>query len=176
MLDMLTIKQEKQSFEGLIVVIVGDVLHSRVARSQIMALSLLGVQEIRVVAPKTLLPRNIEEMGVHVYHDLTQGLADADVIIMLRLQKERMQSALLPSEQEYFQTYGLNSRKLALAKEDAIVMHPGPINREVEIDSSVADGEQSVILRQVSNGIAVRMAIMALVMNKSVATMSEDNG
>ena len=142
--------------------IVGDVLHSRVARSQIHALTTLGVPEVRVIAPKTLLPAQVERMGVRVFHDMKQGLKDVDVVIMLRLQNERMRGALLPSAQEYFKSYGLTQEKLALAKPDAIVMHPGPMNRGVEIDSDVADGKQSVILPQVTFGIAVRMAVMSI--------------
>lgn len=162
MLDMFTIRRHKQHFPDLRVAIVGDILHSRVARSQIQALSTLGVGEIRVIGPKTLLPSDTETLGVHVYHDMEQGLKDIDVVIMLRLQFERMQGALLPSAQEYYQTYGLTQQKLAIAKPDAIVMHPGPINRGVEISSEVADGPQSVILEQVTHGIAVRMAVMSM--------------
>jgi len=164
MLDMLTIRQRKTSFEGLKVAIIGDILHSRVARSQIRALNTLGSEEVRVIAPNTLLPKNIDALGAHVFNDMKAGLKDCDVVIMLRLQKERMQGALLPSEQEYFQQYGLNLEKLSYAKPDAIVMHPGPINRGVEIASDVADGPQSVILNQVTNGIAVRMAVMSMAM------------
>lgn len=160
MLDMFTIRRHKKEFANLKVVIVGDILHSRVARSQIHALTTLGVSEVRVVAPKTLIPKGIETLGVHVYHDMQTALLGADVIIMLRLQKERMQGALLPSADEYYQQYGLTVDKLAYAKPDAIVMHPGPINRGVEIASSIADGPQSVILEQVTNGIAIRMALM----------------
>ena len=162
MLDMLTIKRNKGSFEGLVVAIVGDILHSRVARSQIHALRTLGVAEIRVIAPKTLLPKDIEAMGVRVFTRFEEGIKDCDVVGMLRLQKERMNSALLPSESEFFKLYGLNTQKLKLAKPDAIVMHPGPINRGVEIESAVADGPQSTILEQVTNGIAVRMAVMSM--------------
>lgn len=136
-------------------------LHSRVARSQIHALTTLGVPEVRVIAPKTLLPSHIEKLGVRVFHKMEQGLRDVDVVLMLRLQNERMLGAALPSAQEYFKNYGLTQEKLALAKSDAIVMHPGPMNRGVEIDSSVADGNQSVILPQVTFGIAVRMAVMS---------------
>ena len=164
MLDMFTIRQHKKQFEGLKVAIVGDILHSRVARSQIQALNILGVSEVRVIAPKTLLPAHVESMGVIPLHDMREGLRDVDVIIMLRLQKERMNSAFLPSENEFFRCYGLNEAQLKHAKPDAIVMHPGPINRGVEIASSVADGGQSVILEQVSNGIAVRMAVMTMAM------------
>ena len=167
MLDMFTIRRHKKDFEKLRVAIVGDILHSRVARSEIHALNTLGVLETRIIAPQTLTPEGVEELGVHVYDDMDAGLEDVDVIMMLRLQKERMRGALLPSEQEYFHRYGLTSERVALAKPDAIVMHPGPINRGVEIDSSVADGEQSVILQQVSHGIAVRMAVMAMTMGSS---------
>ncbi len=166
MLDMFTIRQIKKDFSTLRVAIIGDILHSRVARSQIQALNTLGVAEVRVIAPKTLLPAHVESLGVNISHNLTAGLKDIDVIIMLRLQKERMTSALLPSESEYFKCFGLTKDKLKIAKPDAIVMHPGPINRGVEIDSKVADGPQSVILKQVSNGIAIRMAIMAMTMQK----------
>jgi aspartate carbamoyltransferase catalytic subunit len=166
MLDMFTIRRHKGEFHKLKVAIVGDILHSRVARSQIHALNTLGVGELRVVGPKTLIPRNFSNMGAHVFHDMQRGLDDVDVVIMLRLQKERMQGALLPSEGEYFQRYGLTEEKLAAAKPDAIVMHPGPINRGVEIASNVADGPQSVILEQVSNGLAVRMAVMSMVLGR----------
>ena len=172
MLDMLTIRQHKKEFAPLRVAIVGDILHSRVARSEIHALNTLGVSEVRVIAPKTLLPRDVETMGVHVFHKLEEGLQDVDVVIMLRLQKERMQGALLPSEHEYFNNYGLTEEKLSVAKEDAIVMHPGPINRGIEIDSQVADGQRSVILQQVSHGIAIRMAVMAMTMG----TLSNSTG
>lgn len=162
MLDMFTIRQHKKDFTSLRVAIVGDILHSRVARSEIHALKILGVKEVRVIAPKTLLPSKIDTLGVSVSHDMAQGLEDIDVVIMLRLQKERMTSALLPSEREYFHCFGLTPERLHCAKPDAIVMHPGPINRGVEIASEVADGAQSVILQQVSNGVAVRMAVMAM--------------
>ncbi|MCB1864306.1 MAG: aspartate carbamoyltransferase catalytic subunit [Chromatiales bacterium] len=165
MLDMLTIRQQFRDFSGLTVTIVGDILHSRVARSQILALALLGAREVRVAAPQTLLPRGIEALGVRVFHSLDEAIRDADVVIMLRLQRERMTSALLPSQHEYFQLFGLTQARLRLAKPHAIVMHPGPINRGVEIESAVADGVQSVILRQVSYGLAVRMAVMSLVMH-----------
>ncbi|WP_413463310.1 aspartate carbamoyltransferase catalytic subunit [Alkalilimnicola sp. S0819] len=162
MLDMLTIRQHKGDFGPLRVAIVGDILHSRVARSQIHALNGLGVGEVRVIGPRTLLPAEVDSLGAQVYHDLTAGLRDVDVVIMLRLQRERMQGALLPSESEYFRLYGLSEERLALAHPEAIVMHPGPINRGVEIDSAVADGKRAVILRQVTNGIAVRMAVMSM--------------
>lgn len=162
LLDMFTVRRYKQDFHALRVAIIGDILHSRVARSQIHALTTLGVPEIRVIAPKTLLPAKVERLGVHVYHNMVQGLQDVDVLMMLRLQHERMESAHLPSTEEYFKYYGLTPEKLALARSDAIVMHPGPMNRGVEIDSEVADGTQSVILPQVNFGIAVRMAVMSI--------------
>ena len=171
LLDIFTIRKHKKEFAPLTVAIVGDIMHSRVARSQIHALTTLGVSELRVVAPKTLIPNDAESLGVHVYHDMKQGIRDADVVIMLRLQKERMEAALLPSEGEYFQQYGLTPEKLAYAKQDAIVMHPGPINRGVEMSSDVADGPQSVILEQVSNGIAVRMAVMSMVLGRKPEEM-----
>jgi aspartate carbamoyltransferase catalytic subunit len=163
LLDMYTIRHFKKEFTNLRVAIVGDILHSRVARSDIHALTTLGVPEVRAVGPQTLLPGGLEQMGVRVFHNLSEGLKDVDVIIMLRLQSERMRGALLPSAQEYFKQYGLTTEKLALAKPDAIVMHPGPMNRGVEIESAVADGPQSVILSQVTFGIAVRMAVMSIV-------------
>jgi len=163
LLDMYTIRHYKRDFTNLTVAIVGDVLHSRVARSDINALTTLGVPEVRVIGPMTLLPGGLEHMGVKVFHDMREGLRDVDVVIMLRLQNERMRGALLPSAQEYFKNYGLTQEKLALAKPDAIVMHPGPMNRGVEIDSAVADGKQAVILNQVTFGIAVRMAVMSIV-------------
>ena len=163
MLDMFTIQRHKQGFDGLVVAIVGDILHSRVARSQIGALRTLGVAEVRIIAPRTLIPMQAAEaLGVRVFHSLADGLRDVDVIILLRLQRERMDGGFLPSEHEYFKLFGLTEQRLALAKPDAIVMHPGPINRGVEMDSAVADGAQSVILEQVSNGLAVRMAVMSM--------------
>lgn len=162
LLDVFTIRKYKPDLQQLRVALVGDILHSRVARSDIHALTTLGVPEVRVIAPKTLLPAEVEKLGVRVFHDMHQGLEDVDVVMMLRLQNERMTGAMLPSTQEYFKTFGLSSNKLRLAKKDAIVLHPGPLNRGVEIDSVVADGEQSVILPQVTYGIAVRMAVMAM--------------
>jgi aspartate carbamoyltransferase catalytic subunit len=145
------------------VAIVGDILHSRVARSLIHGLTTLGVPEVRVIAPQTLLPAGVDALGVRVFHGMREGLRDADVIVMLRLQNERMRGALLPSAQEFFKHYGLTEEKLSAAHQDAIVMHPGPMNRGVEIDSTVADGPHSVILPQVTFGIAVRMAVMSIV-------------
>jgi len=173
MLDMFTIRRHKGPFENLRVAIVGDVLHSRVARSEIHALTTLGAAEVRVIAPKTLLPTAVEKLGVHPYTDMRKGLDGVDVIMMLRLQRERMNGALIPSEQEYFNLYGLTADKLACAKPDVIIMHPGPMNRGLEIDSAVADGPQSVILPQVTNGIAVRMAIMALIMGGNPAPAAD---
>ena len=162
LLDMYTIRHYKKDFARLTVAIVGDVMHSRVARSQIHALKTLGVPELRVIGPKTLIPADVERLGVRVFHDMSVGLRDCDVVIMLRLQNERMNGALLPSAGEFFKAYGLTAEKLARAQPDAIVMHPGPMNRGVEIDSAVADGRQSVILPQVTFGIAVRMAVMSI--------------
>jgi len=163
LLDMFTIRHYKKDFSNLTVAIVGDVLHSRVARSDIHGLTTLGAAEVRVVGPKTLVPADLAQMGVRVCHNLEEGIRDCDVVIALRLQNERMSGALLPSAQEYFTSYGLTRERLQWAKPDAIVMHPGPINRGVEIDSDVVDGAQSVILPQVTFGIAVRMAVMSLV-------------
>ncbi len=165
MLDMFTIRQFKGRIEGLIVVIVGDILHSRVARSQIRALITLGAREVRLIAPRTLIPGDIQHFGVRVFEQIDRALVDVDVVIALRLQKERMSGAFLPSEHEYFSQYGLTEQRLKLAKDDVTVMHPGPINREVEIESRVVDGAHSVILQQVSNGIAIRMATMAMTMS-----------
>jgi len=163
LLDMYTVRHYKKDFTQLSVAIVGDIVHSRVARSDIHALTTLGVPDIRAVGPKTLVPGDLKAMGVRVCHSMEEGIRDADVVIMLRLQNERMSGAMLPSAGEFFKNYGLTEEKLALAKPDAIVMHPGPINRGVEIDSSVADGRHSVILPQVTLGIAVRMAVMSII-------------
>jgi len=170
LLDMFTIRHYKKDFTKLSVAVVGDILHSRVARSQLHALATLGVPDIRLVGPQTLLPTAADRMiegeatgaPLRVCHKLDDGLRGVDVVMMLRLQNERMQGALLPSPQEYFKSYGLTPEKLALAKPDAIVMHPGPMNRGIEIDSAVADGKQAVILPQVTFGIAVRMAVMSM--------------
>jgi aspartate carbamoyltransferase catalytic subunit len=162
LLDLYTIRHYKKDFTGLSVAIVGDVLHSRVARSLIHALTVMGTPDVRVIGPMTLIPAGAEKLGVKVYYDLEQGLRDVDVVVMLRLQSERMRGALLPSAQEFFKYYGLTPGKLARAKPDAIVMHPGPLNRGVEIDSAVADGAHAVILSQVRFGIAVRMAVMSI--------------
>jgi aspartate carbamoyltransferase catalytic subunit len=159
LLDALTIRRNKGRISGLTVAICGDILHSRVARSNIILLSALGAR-VRAVGPSTLLPAGIERMGVEVYRDMASGLKDADIVMMLRLQRERMNGAFVPSSKEYFRFFGLDGQKLALAKPDALVMHPGPMNRGVEIDSSVADGTQSLIREQVEMGVAVRMAVL----------------
>jgi aspartate carbamoyltransferase catalytic subunit len=163
LLDMYTIRHYKKDFTNLSVAIVGDVLHSRVARSDIHALTTLGCPDVRVVGPRTLVPGDFAQMGVRVCHTLEEGIRDCDVVITLRLQNERMSGALLPSSQEYFKSFGVTPERMRWAKPDAIVMHPGPVNRGVEIDSSVVDGKQSVVLPQVTFGIAVRMAVMGIV-------------
>ncbi|TIU50563.1 MAG: aspartate carbamoyltransferase catalytic subunit [Mesorhizobium sp.] len=159
LLDALTIRRAKGRLSKLIVAICGDILHSRVARSNIMLLNALGAQ-VRVVAPSTLLPSGIDRMGVIVCRSMAEGLKDADVVMMLRLQRERMEGAFVPSVREYFRYFGLDTEKLKAAKDDALVMHPGPMNRGVEIASEIADGPQSVIQEQVEMGVAVRMAVM----------------
>ena len=170
LLDVFTIRRHKPDFGSLCVAIVGDILHSRVARSQIHALNILLTGEVRVIAPRTLLPVDVESFGVRVFYDPEDGLKDVDVIIMLRLQHERMQSGHLPSEYEYYHHYGLTRDRLQIAKPDALVMHPGPINRGVEMSSSVADGPQSIILEQVSHGIAIRMAVMSMALARTPTT------
>lgn len=166
LLDMLTIRQHKGDFTKLSVAVVGDILHSRVARSQIHALRILGVPDIRICGPRTLLPVGLEVMGARVFDRLDDALEGVDVVNMLRVQRERMQGPYLPSADAYFHDYGLTPERLQRAKPDAIVMHPGPMNRGVEIDSAVADGGQSVILQQVTNGVAVRMAVMAMTLGR----------
>lgn len=161
LLDMLTIRQHKKSFDNLSVAIVGDIRHSRVARSDIQAMKTLGTSDIRLIAPETLHYKE-ETPGLERFESLEQGIEDADVIISLRLQKERMIAADIPDEQTYFEGFGLTSENLKLAKPDAIIMHPGPVNRGIELSSEVADGSQSMILQQVTNGIAVRMAVMEI--------------
>ena len=163
LLDMATIRQHKKRFEHLKVAIVGDIRHSRVARSQIHALNILEVEEVRVIAPKTLIPPGVEQLGVQVHHELKEGIRDADVVIGLRLQKERMESAFFPSEREFYYRYGLTNDVLKYADKSAIVMHPGPVNRGIEMAFSLIDGPASVILHQVTEGIAVRMAIMKII-------------
>jgi len=159
LLDALTIRRNKGRIAGLIVTICGDILHSRVARSNILLLSTLGAR-IRVVAPSTLLPPGIEKFGVEVHRDIRAGLKDADIVMMLRLQTERMAGGFIPSTKEYFRFFGLDEEKLSHARPDALVMHPGPMNRGVEIDTAVADGAQSLIREQVETGVAVRMAVL----------------
>nr|WP_319388843.1 aspartate carbamoyltransferase catalytic subunit [uncultured Cohaesibacter sp.] len=169
LLDALTIRRHKGTLEGLVVAICGDILHSRVARSNILLLTAMGA-EVRLVAPSTLLPDSVEAMGVKCFRDMRKGLDGADVVMMLRLQLERMNGAFVPSIREYFHFYGLDEEKLRYAQEDAIVMHPGPMNRGVEIDSSVADSGRSVIHEQVEMGVAVRMAIIELLAKNSLET------
>lgn len=166
LLDSFTIARHKPDFSQLRVAIVGDILHSRVARSEIRALKMLGVPDIRLVAPRTLMPSGIGELGVQCFHDMDQGIRDVDVLIMLRLQRERMNGHFLPGGGEFFARYGLTSSRLSLAKSDALVMHPGPINRGVEIESAVADGPQSVILEQVNHGVPIRMAVLAMILGE----------
>ena len=163
LLDLYTIRHFKRDFRNLSVAIVGDLMHSRVARSLVHGLTTLGTPDVRAIAPATLLPAEVQSLGVRPFLDMREGLRDVDVVVMLRLQSERMKGALLPSPGEFFKHYGLTEEKLALAKPDAIVMHPGPMNRGVEIDSAVADGARSVILPQVTFGIAVRMAVMSII-------------
>ena len=159
LLDALTIRRHKGDIAGLVVAICGDIAHSRVARSNILLLNALGA-EVRVIGPSTLLPSGIERLGVRVFTNMRAGLAGADIVMMLRLQRERMDGSFVPSVREYFHFFGLDAEKLALAKPDALVMHPGPMNRGVEIDSAVADGAQSLIREQVEMGVAVRMAVL----------------
>jgi aspartate carbamoyltransferase catalytic subunit len=162
LLDLFTIRHYKKDFRNLTVAIVGDVLHSRVARSLIHGLTTMGTPEVRAIGPQTLLPTALSALGVRTFSGMREGLKGCDVIVMLRLQNERMRGALLPSAGEFFKSYGLTPEKLAYAKPDAIVMHPGPMNRGVEIDSAVADGGHAVILSQVTFGIAVRMAVLSM--------------
>ena len=159
LLDALTIRRNKGPIDALTVAICGDIMHSRVARSNIILLNTLGAR-VRVVAPSTLLPPGIENFGVEVCRDMREGLRNADIVMMLRLQRERMNGSFVPSTQEYFSYFGLDAKKLAYARPDALVMHPGPMNRGVEIDSIVADGAQSLIREQVEMGVAVRMAVL----------------
>jgi aspartate carbamoyltransferase catalytic subunit len=159
LLDALTIRRHKGRIAGLIVAICGDILHSRVARSNILLLNTLGAR-VRVIAPSTLIASGIQRLGVEVHSSMREGLKDADIVMMLRLQRERMTSNLVPSQREYFHFFGLDHEKLACAKPDALIMHPGPMNRGVEIDSSVADDARSVIREQVEMGVAVRMAVL----------------
>jgi aspartate carbamoyltransferase catalytic subunit len=163
LLDMYTMRHFKHDFSKLKVAIIGDIVHSRVAKSNIFALNTLGCPDIRVIGPESLLPSHLDMLGVQVFHNIEEGIKDADVVMTLRIQKERMEAGSVPEGDEFYKQWGLTPERLALAKPDAIVMHPGPMNRGVEIDSSVADGPQSVILKQVTFGIAVRMAVMSIV-------------
>ena len=173
LLDMLTIRRHRPQMDGLRVAIVGDILHSRVARSDVHALQTLGVDDIRLVGPQTLVPPTLRALGVDVYHDMRAGLDGADVIMLLRLQHERMDGQLLPGGSAFFNTFGLTSRTLAYAKPDALIMHPGPINRGVEIAPDLAYGDRSLVLEQVSHGIAVRMAVMAMTIGTQGALLAE---
>ena len=168
LLDVFTIKKFKDNFKLLSTAIVGDIKHSRVARSEIFALSALGVPDIRLIGPKNLMPDNIKVSNITIFDSMEKGLRDVDVIMMLRIQKERMTGDNIPSEEDYFTNFGLRKKHLGLSKKDAIVMHPGPMNRGVEIDSEVADSDQSVILSQVTFGIAIRMAVMAMLIGKNI--------
>ncbi len=169
LLDAFTIRRHKRAFDGLSVAIVGDINHSRVARSNIHALTTLGVRDLRLVGPVTLMPADIEQLapGLSIEHDLMRGLDGVDVVILLRLQKERMVGAFLPSLGEFHRDYGLTAERLARLKPDVLVMHPGPINRGVEIAGDIAYGERSVILEQVRHGVAVRMAVMAEILTET---------
>lgn len=169
LLDLYTIRANKGSPENLSVAIVGDVLHSRVARSDIHGLRILGCKDIRVVAPPTLVPSGIEQLGVKVFHSLDAGLEGVDVVILLRLQKERMLGAFLPSLGEFHRDFGLTRERLKRIKPDGVIMHPGPINRGVEIEGDLAYSERSLILDQVSNGISVRMAVMDMILGREAA-------
>jgi aspartate carbamoyltransferase catalytic subunit len=168
LLDVFTIKKFKDNFKSLSTAIVGDIKHSRVARSEIFALSALGVPDIRLIGPKNLMPDNIKVSNIKIFDSMEKGLKEVDVIMMLRIQKERMTGDNIPSEEDYFTNFGLRKKHLSLSKKDAIVMHPGPMNRGVEIDSEVADSDQSVILSQVTFGIAIRMAVMAMLIGKNI--------
>lgn len=161
LLDLYTIRHFKQKFSSLAVAIVGDIAHSRVARSQIQGLHAVGVTDIRAIGPQAFVPEELQQLGVKIFHHLEEGMKDVDVVITLRMQRERFDKLVAPSMEQYFEQYGLTNERLQLAKPDAIVMHPGPMNRGVEIASDVADGPQSVILQQVTFGIVVRMAVMA---------------
>jgi len=163
LLDMYTMRHYKQDFTKIKVAIIGDIVHSRVAKSNIHALTTLGCPEIRAIGPESLLPKDLNMMGVKIYNNIEEGLKGVDVVMTLRIQKERMEAGQVPEGDEFFKQWGLTKERLQLAKPDAIVMHPGPMNREVEIASEVADGPQAVILKQVTFGIAVRMAVMSIV-------------
>lgn len=165
LLDLFTIQQHKPNISNLSIAIVGDISHSRVARSQIALFRKLGVNDIRLIAPTGLIPTDLNGASLTHFTDLNQGIEGADVVIALRIQQERMQNTEIPNFAEYFQQYGIKPENLLHAKKDAIVLHPGPINREIDIASVVADGSQSVILQQITNGVAIRMAILALLLN-----------
>ncbi len=166
LLDLFTIRKEKGGFNNLCVTVIGDIKHSRVARSLINGLQILGVGEIRVVGPPTLIPTSLCNMGVHIYQSMKDAIRDSDVIMALRLQKERMNDALIASESEFHKHYGLHDENLSYCKQDVLIMHPGPMNRGVEIASNIADSKNSVILKQVRNGIAIRMAIISILLKK----------
>ncbi|MDG2252603.1 MAG: aspartate carbamoyltransferase catalytic subunit [Methylophilaceae bacterium] len=168
LLDAFTIRKYKKSFNGLKIAIVGDIKHSRVARSEMHALSILGASEIRLVGPKIFMPDDVDPTKFQEFNEMKAGISDVDVIMMLRIQKERMQQEIIPSEKKYFESFGLTTELMKYAKKDAIVMHPGPINRGVEIQSQVADSSQSVILAQVTFGIAIRMAVMTMLIDKNI--------
>jgi aspartate carbamoyltransferase catalytic subunit len=163
LLDMYTMRHFKQDFTKIKVAIIGDIVHSRVAKSNIAALKTLGCPEIRAIGPESLLPKDLNMMGVKIFNNIEEGLKGVDVVMTLRIQKERMEAGQVPEGDAFFKQWGLTKERLQLAKPDAIVMHPGPMNREVEIASDVADGPQAVILKQVTFGIAVRMAVMSIV-------------
>ena len=167
MLDMYTIRKYKKEFDNLKVAIVGDILHSRVAKSLITSLTILSVKNINIIGPKILMPENLNDLNVEYFENLEDGISECDVVIMLRLQKERMHEALISTD-DYYKKYGLTSKKLQSASKEVIVMHPGPINRGIEIDSEVADGNNSVILDQVTSGISIRMAIMSMIMKNRI--------
>jgi len=162
LLDMFTMREKKGGFQGLQVAIIGDILHSRVARSNIWGLTAMGAK-IRVAGPSTLMPPGLENMGVQVFNNVEDAIRDADVVMALRLQKERQESGLLPSMREYSNAFGLNRERISLARKDALIMHPGPINRGIELTSDVADCDNSTINEQVTNGVAVRMALLYLI-------------
>lgn len=168
LLDIYTILQIKSEISGLSVAIVGDINHSRVARSQVALMLKLGVQDIRLIAPPSLKPIDLKDPTLSHFTELNEGLKDADVVIALRIQKERMEKADIPNFAEYFQHYGIKRENLIHAKKDAIVLHPGPINRDIDIASDIADGSQSVILKQIRNGVYVRMAVLELVLGKGL--------
>ena len=168
LLDAFTIRKYKKDFNGLKIAIVGDIKHSRVARSEIHALLILGASEIRLVGPKIFMPDDIDQNKFLEFNDMKSGISDVDVVMMLRIQKERMQQEIIPSEEKYFKSFGLTTELMKYAKKNAIVMHPGPINRGVEIQTEVADSAQSVILAQVTFGIAIRMAVMTMLIDKNI--------